>query len=137
MKKIVSVIVGFVMGFVALFSASAEMDSRTFSIITTNTGVNTLSYVLRGDLKGVSVITPATRTNAVAVYTAESTVLSVSGLTGGTNTYFPRAIAQNSSGVAVSTNVVDTYPLAGLVTVAVTGASTGVNTTAVSTQFKK
>jgi len=143
MKKLIVAIIAGAACFAGLSQAQV-MEGRQFSVTAIGTNVASQTFVLRGELEAVYVDITATKTQTVAIATAQGTAFSRSITADGL--YFPRAQIHDSAGNAqtvvdggANTNkVFGKFPFAGPVTLTVTPAAdtTGTNTTTVTVIYK-
>jgi hypothetical protein len=145
MNKITIALVSFLLSFfsLSLLPAQAAVDNIDVSITAGATIAATgTSYVIRGELLAVKVVTPATATGTVTVLSGGYTAFSKAGITAGTNWFFPRAQIHNTSGVAQTSpegtnSIFGMIPLADVVIITVTKTDLATNTWTVTPIFNQ
>lgn len=132
MKKFIIVLA---LALIAIVPARAEVTDTPYSLSAVTTNQASASYIVRGQVEGILITIPATKTAAVTVATSSGTTLfTKSGLTSATDGFIPLQFPfYGSDGVALyaGTNaVVGKVGIAESVTATVAPAAntTGTNT---------
>lgn len=115
--------------------SSAGMNDRDFAVSVIGTATGTVTYVLRGELYGMYVDIAAGSTQSVVVASAEQTLLNISAATA--DAWYPLRYQQKGSTGSNITNEYGAAPMAGAITLTVTGASgqTATNATTVTVVY--